>query len=175
MGGRDPATASVTRRAQRRDANRGYFAVGIAGGKTPENLGTLWRSAALYAAAFVFTVGKRYPGQSSDTTMTRKHTPLFHYANLADLVAHLPWSCPLIGVELAPDAIPLAGYSHPTRGCYLLGAEDRGLSQSQLACHQVVQIETARPWSMNVAVAGSLVLHDRHVKAQRYVLTEAAG
>lgn len=163
----------MTRRSFVR-ANRGFFAIGIAGGKTPANLGTLWRSATLYEAAFVFTVGKRYPGdQSCDTTKTWAHTPLFHFSDVDDLIEHLPRSTPLVGVELTDSAIRLAGYSHPQRACYLLGAEDHGLSAAQLLrCHQVVQIETALPYSMNVSVAGSLILHDRHVKAKRSVLTD---
>lgn len=144
---------------------RGYFAVGICGGKTPENLGTLWRSASLYGAAFVFTVGKRYTAQASDTPNTPRHTPLFHFDDVEDLVAHLPFGCPLVGVEMADRARPLGRYGHPKRAAYLLGAEDTGLSAAQmLRCHDLVQIETVQPYSLNVAVAGSLVLHDRHVK-----------
>ena len=164
----------MTRREFVRE-RRGYFAVGIVGSKTPENLGTLWRSATLYEAAFVFTVGKRYAQQASDTTKTWAHTPLLHFTDLDDLVEHLPHSCPLVAVELTDTAFPLSTYSHPQRCCYLLGAEDYGLNAKQLArCHQTVQIETALPYSMNVAVAGSLVLHDRHVKARTHVLTDGA-
>lgn len=64
---------------------RGYFGIGIINGKTPENLGTLWRSANLYGAAFIFTVGKRYKRQSSDTPNTPRHIPLFEYQSLDDL------------------------------------------------------------------------------------------
>ena len=143
--------------------SRGYFAVGICGGKTPENLGTLWRSASLYGAAFVFTVGKRYRAQACDTPNTPRHTPLFHFSDLDDLVQHLPHGCPLVGVELADGSQPLSDYRHPERAAYLLGAEDNGLSAAQiLRCHSLVQIEAARPYSMNVAVAGSIVLYDRH-------------
>lgn len=145
---------------------RGYFAVGICGGKTPENLGTLWRSASLYGAAFVFTVGKRYQSQACDTPNTPRHTPLFHFTDLDDLRRHLPYRCPLVGVELVETSVPLGRYRHPERAAYLLGAEDKGLSASDLLrCHDLVQIETALPYSMNVAVAGSIVLRDRHVKA----------
>lgn len=147
---------------------RGFFAVGIYGNKTPANLGTLWRSASLFDAAFVYTVGKRYERQCSDTMKTPLHTPLFHFADVDDLIDHLPHGCPLVGVELDDRSVPLSAYGHPQRAAYLLGAEDIGLPPRVLArCHEVVQIETVAPWSMNVAVAGSIVLHDRHVKASR--------
>ncbi len=156
----------MSRRQVARDT-RGFYAIGIIGSKTPENLGTLWRSALIYDAALVFTVGKRYPAfQAADTTKTARHIPLVHYTGLDDLVGHLPHSCPLVGVELHPGARPLTHYSHRIRAAYLLGAEDTGLPPRVAArCHELVQIETAKPWSLNVAVAGSILLHDRHVKA----------
>lgn len=144
---------------------RGFYAVGIYGNKTPANLGTLWRTATLYDASFVFTVGKRYTHQACDTTKTPRHIPLFHFTDVDDLIEHLPWSCPLVGVELDRRARDLTDFTHPETACYLLGAEDNGLPAAVLTrCPWLVQIESAQPWSMNVAVAGSLVLYDRHVK-----------
>ena len=148
--------------------SRGFFAVGIYRTKTEPNIGTLWRSANLYGAAFVFTVGRRYNSQASDTMATPKHTPLFHFDSIADLREHLPWSCPLVGVELDARSQPLSSYEHPERAAYLLGAEDEGLPPRVLSvCHNVVQIEAEQPWSLNVAVAGSLVVYDRHIKMAR--------
>lgn len=145
--------------------SRGFFAVGIYRTKTPENVGTLWRAAHLYGAAFVYTVGHRYgTRQASDTTNARLHIPLFHFADLDDLIEHLPHSTPLVGVELDPRATALSEYTHPMRAAYLLGAEDDGLPPSVVdRCHDLVQIEAVQPWSMNVAVAGSIVMHQRHV------------
>jgi len=144
---------------------RGYFVIGIWRTKDDLNVGGLWRAAALYGAAGIFTVGRRYRRrQASDTTNTRRHIPLHHYDDLDDLVAHLPHATPLIGVELDPRATMLADYQHPERACYLLGAEDHGLSPAvRDRCHDLVQIETPEPWSMNVASAGSILLRDRHL------------
>lgn len=143
---------------------RGFFAIGIENGKTAQNIGSLLRAANLYDAAFVFTIGKRYERQCSDTMSTPLHLPLFSFASIDDLHAHLPYSTPLVGIELTPQASPLSSFVHPERACYLLGAEDHGLSKAAMdACHQFVQIETPKPYSMNVACAGSIVLHDRYV------------
>jgi tRNA G18 (ribose-2'-O)-methylase SpoU len=153
----------VTRRRADRDARRGYFAVGIWHPKNSANTGSLLRSAWLYGAAFVFTVGCRYDRQASDTVSTPHAVPLLHFASITDLAAHLPWSAALVGVELTDDAVPLAGFRHPPRACYLLGAEDHGLPPAVLdRCHHLVRIETPRPVSLNVACAGTVVLHHRH-------------
>ena len=140
---------------------RGYFGIGIYQGKTPVNIGTLWRSAFAFGADFIFTVGPRYKAQASDTTKAPKHVPLFSYETFADMKAHLPWSCPLVGVEIDERAISLAEFKHPERACYLLGAEDYGLPQHVLReCHKTIVIPGASR-CLNVAVAGSIVLYDR--------------
>jgi tRNA G18 (ribose-2'-O)-methylase SpoU len=144
---------------------RGFFGIGIWHAKHEVNIGTLWRSATLYDAAFVFTVGARYKAQASDTCKTRLHTPLYHYTDVDDLIEHLPYSCPLVGVELDPRAKSLTGYRHPERAVYLLGAEDHGLPPGVVdRCHDLVVIPTVRGFSHNVAVAGAITLHDRHTK-----------
>jgi tRNA G18 (ribose-2'-O)-methylase SpoU len=145
---------------------RGYFGIGIVNGKTEKNIGTLWRTAHLYGAAYIFTVGVRYKRQASDTPVTPRHTPLFEFADMDALLAHLPYGCPLVGVEMDPRAIMLGEFAHPERACYLLGAEDHGLSPRVLdRCHFLVQMQTPRVGSMNVATAGALVLSDRYCKS----------
>lgn len=158
-----------TRRSSRR--SRGYFGVVLYRPKSECNVGTLWRSAFLQDAAFVGTIGARYKRQASDTPNTANHVPLINYSSLDDLIDHLPYSCPIVAVELEDRAKPLPEFWHPERAVYLLGAEDNGIPPSVLnRCHHVVQIPSERPWSMNVAVAGSIVLYDRASKRARPVL-----
>lgn len=141
-------------------ADRGFFAIGVVHGKSAVNIGTLWRTANIFGAAFIFTVGRRYGHQCSDTMKTPRHVPLFHFATVDDLVQHLPQDCPLLGVELHPDAEPSHRLKHPARACYLLGAEDHGLSMHELQlCHRTLVLPGDH--SLNVAVAGSLVVYDR--------------
>lgn len=148
--------------------SRGFFAIGVSHPKVEANVGTLLRSAHLYEAAFVFTVGRRYQAQCSDTPKTPLHTPLLHFADIDDLVAHLPWSTPLVGVELDPRAVPLGDFRHPDRAVYLLGAEDHGLTVTERdRCHHLVQIESPRAASMNVATAGTVLLYTRQMTRQR--------
>ena len=142
---------------------RGFFAIGVYHPKCGANIGTLWRSANLYGAAFLFTIGRRYQRQSSDTMKTDLHVPLYHYTTMDECLAHLPLGAQTVGIELHSRARPLAQYGHPLRAVYLLGAEDHGLPPDMIErCHSVVQIESALPRSMNVAAAGSVVMWHRH-------------
>lgn len=155
-------------RREMRSSTRGYYGVVCWNPKHETNVGTLWRQAFLYDAAFIGTIGSRYERQPTDTPNTPRRVPLFEYDDVDDLKAHMPVGCPLIGVEMADHAIPLDKFWHPPTAVYLMGAEDHGLPPAVLAkCHQVIQIPSPREWSMNVSVAGSLVLYDRYLKSMR--------
>ncbi|QIS07901.1 hypothetical protein F5X71_34860 [Nocardia brasiliensis] len=152
---------------------RGYYGIGIWHPKRAANVGGLWRSAMSYDAALIATVGRRYATQASDTCATPKSVPLHHYSDIDDLVGHLPHSCPLVAVELDSRAESLTAFAHPARAMYLLGAEDHGLPASVLdRCHRIVTVPTPAPWSLNVAVAGTLVMHDRYLKRLRLPVPE---
>ena len=143
---------------------RGYFGIGIYHGKTSTNIGTLWRSAAILGADFIFTIGRRYKHQCTDTMKAWRHIPLYNFETYEDFFSHLPYSCKVIAVELDGDSVPLEGYEHPERCVYLLGAEDHGLPKEILKrCHATVQL--IGDYCMNVATAGSIVMYDRAAKA----------
>lgn len=147
--------------------HRGYWAVGVYHPKAGVNIGTLFRSAAAFGADFIFTVGRRYDRQASDTTKAWRHMPLFHFTDIDDLVSALPYSCPLVGVELDEKAVRLTDYEHHERAVYLLGAEDYGLPPEMIErCHEIVQIP-GPSHCLNVAVAGSIVMYDRFTKYVR--------
>ena|SRR5271166_6125140 len=144
----------------------GFIGIGIENGKTVPNLGTLWRSAEILGASFIFTAGRRYKKQSSDTLKSWRRLPLYDYANFDDLYAHLPYDCQLVGVELDPRAVPIASFVHPKRCVYLLGAEDNGLTrEARDRCHKLLQLPGET--SLNVASCGTVVLYDRIAKGER--------
>lgn len=145
----------------RERGNTGYYAIGIVGGKSAVNIGTLWRTAWILGAAFIFTVGRRYPQQASDTVKSRRRLPLFELDTVDDLYERfMPNGCELVGVEMSESAGDLADFRHPERAAYLLGAEDHGLPREALRrCHRVVRLPGDE--SLNVAVAGSIVAYDR--------------
>jgi tRNA G18 (ribose-2'-O)-methylase SpoU len=139
---------------------RGYFGIGIERTKAEVNIGTLWRSAYIFGASFIFTVGRRYKKQSSDTVCAWRHIPLYHFLTADEFYGFLPYDCRLVGVELDERAKPIRGYVHPQRAVYILGAEDVGLSPEMIGrCHELIVIPG--DYSLNVAVAGSIVMFDR--------------
>lgn len=144
---------------------RGYFGIGVYHPKTEENIGTLWRHARLYGADFIFTIGRRYRKQASDTSNTPLHIPLYNYVDYQDFYDHLPNGCQVVCVEQTESSVELPAAEHPERAVYLLGAEDHGLPEDIMNDKQVIEIPSIEPQSMNVAVSGTLVMYDRFIKA----------
>ncbi|MDB2462717.1 RNA methyltransferase [Algibacter sp.] len=143
-----------------------FFGIGIQNGKTPENLGVLWRSAQNLGASFIFTIGNRYAKQASDTHDAVKAMPYFHYETFDDFFNNLPKGARLVGVELTDTAEALETFHHPRRCVYLLGAEDNGLSKQAIEkSHFLVKFTSEL--SLNVAVAGSIVIYDRGIDKPR--------
>jgi tRNA G18 (ribose-2'-O)-methylase SpoU len=144
---------------------RGYFGIGIVAGKSPENVGGLWRSAHALGAAFIFTVGHRYPKQPTDTTKAWRHIPLMEFDSPGAFMDAQPKDCRIVAVECGKGRPkPLVNFNHPERAIYMLGAEDSGLPDDALeaADHLVV---IPGDYCLNVATAGSILMYDRIAKA----------
>lgn len=142
---------------------RGYFGIGIEKGKNEMNYGTLYRTAQILGASFLFIIGQRFKKQCSDVYCSYRHIPTFSYSDFDSFYKNIPYDCVLVGVELIKNAVPIKDFTHPERAVYLLGAEDHGLSSEAMRhCHRFVVLPGER--SMNVSVAGSIVLYDRILK-----------
>lgn len=137
-----------------------FFGIGILHGKTPENLGVLWRTAQNLGASYIFTIGKRYANQASDTHNAVKSLPYFHYETFTDFFNHLPKGARIVGIEKTEKATSLEDFNHPKRCVYLLGAEDHGLSNEAIEKSRFL-VQFPSEYSLNVAVAGSIVMYDR--------------
>lgn len=144
----------------------GFFGVGVYHPKREVNVGTLLRSAHVYGAKFVFTIGVRYRRQATDTTNVGANIPVLEFESLLDAQRTLRY-LPFVAVELDKRAVKLTEFEHPKRAVYLVGADDYGLSQDVLdRCDSIVQVPTAKPFSLNLSVAGSIVLADRFMKGK---------
>ena len=143
---------------------RGYFGIGVLNIKYALNLGTLWRSAYIFNADFIFTINKRYKKQASDTLRSYRHVPLFHFKDFDDFRDHIPYDCYPILIEQAKKAKSLHEFKHPQRAVYVLGAEDNGIPEKYFKGLSVVQIKAEKDYCLNVASAGSIVMYDRYIK-----------
>ncbi|MDX1471518.1 MAG: RNA methyltransferase [Flavobacteriaceae bacterium] len=139
---------------------RGFFGIAMYYPKYEDNWGSLIRTANILGANFVACIGPRFQPQCSDTMKSHRHLPVFEYSTFEEFYEHLPYDCKLIGIELAENAVELGKFKHPHRAIYLLGAEDFGLPEKVLTkCHDLVKLKGER--SMNVSIAGSIVLYHR--------------
>jgi len=144
--------------------SQGFFGIGCLNMKTHYNYGTLFRTAQIMKADFIFVIGKRFTRQPSDTMKSWRHIPTFEFKDIEDFNNHRPYGCRLVGIELLDSATPIKEYEHPKQAAYLLGAEDQGLTKRAIElCNDIVYLPGER--SMNVSVAGSIVLYDRLMKA----------
>jgi tRNA G18 (ribose-2'-O)-methylase SpoU len=114
-------------------------------------------------AQYIFTVENKYKKQSSDVINTWSRIPLFHYKNFDELLNNIPYDCRLVGVEIDDNSEDLKNFEHPKRAIYLLGSEDCGLPPFVMQkCHFLVKIPGNL--SLNVGIAGGIVLYDRFTK-----------
>ena len=86
--------------------------------------------------------------------------PLFQFDSFDSFRSSLPYSCRLVGIEQDKTSISIKEYEHHCRAIYLLGSEDNGLPKEiKEQCHELIELPGDS--SLNVAVAGSLVVFDR--------------
>ena len=147
---------------------RGYFGIGVEGVSKSANVGALLRTAHAFGAGFCFTIAASFDaraGRAADTSQAETHVPLYRFDSVDSLI--LPQGCALVGVELQDDAVELPSFRHPLNAAYVLGPERSSLSPAMLArCRHVVRIPTR--FSLNLAVAGALVLYDRLIQHGRF-------
>jgi tRNA G18 (ribose-2'-O)-methylase SpoU len=147
---------------------RGYFGIGAEGVSKSANVGALLRTAHAFGASFCFTLGAGFDARAAraaDTSDTASHVPLWRFPSLDEM--QLPQGCALVGIEITDDAAELPSFRHPLNAAYVLGPERSSLSPELLArCKHVVKIPTR--FSLNLSVAGALVLYDRLLQHGRF-------
>ena len=155
----------------RAEIPRGYFEVGVFHPKHEVNIGTLMRSSWQLGASGIFTIGRRYKRQNSDTVNILDKLPISEFKTFEEFYSHgIPRGCRIIAIE--QGGTPLSTFSHPLLGIYLLGAEDHGLPKNVVdQCHEVVSLESVRTNSFNVAVSGSIVMYHRFLQYGRITET----
>ena len=155
----------LARRQRRREEyHRGLRPLAIAAWNITKehNVGSLVRTAHAAAAAEVVLVGEREWNVEAAKT-SELYTTVTQLADIEAFRKHLEyrrWN--LVAVELDHRAVNLFDAEYPERPCFLLGSEVGGLPGELLdEAEMVVQIPQ---WglvpSLNLAIAGSIVLYD---------------
>ena len=159
------------RRRRREEYRRGLRPLALAAwGITKEhNVGTLVRTAHAVAAEEVILVGDREWNVEAART-SELYTELTMLPDADAFLAHLErHGRQLVAVELDRRAVNLFEARYPERPCFLVGAELGGIPDELLdRARLVVQIPQ---WglvpSLNLAVAGSVVVYDYLAKLHR--------
>lgn len=150
----------------RQDYGRGFCGIGVFMPKNKENIGTLIRSAKMFKADFVFMIGKRYVSQCSAVKLDTK-IPIFYFKDFKTFCECMPPVEKYTVIELTKDSIPLSRYQHNQRGIYILGSEDKGIPKEMLESKKCEFVEIEGDSSLNVAVAGSIVLYNRLINLSK--------
>jgi tRNA G18 (ribose-2'-O)-methylase SpoU len=163
----------LARRARRREEyRRGLrpFAMAAWNISKEHNVGTLVRTAHAAAASEVLLVGEKEWNVEAART-AELYTDVRRLAGERELLEHVKSSrYDLVAVELDDRSVNLFDAVYPDRPCFLLGAELGGVPESLMReCSLVVQIPQ---WglvpSLNLAVAGSIVVYDYLAKLHRH-------
>jgi tRNA G18 (ribose-2'-O)-methylase SpoU len=126
------------------------------------NVGSLVRTAHAAAVSELLLVGEREWNVEAART-AELYTEIVHLPDLDALQRHLAerrWQ--LVVVELHERSVNLFDADYPERPCFLLGAELEGVPEPLIeSASLVVQVPQ---WglvpSLNLAIAGSIVLYD---------------
>jgi len=150
-------------------SSAGFFGIALLRSTSELNHGTLWRSASTFGANFMATIGAAYNKSVEGVTNTSnaaKYAPMWRFENWGEFCTVAPMDAPWVAIEMGGQ--PLDTFEHPPRAVYILGSESQGLPSAVVsACVHHVSIpaaEDAATHSLNVAVAGAIVMYDRLAK-----------
>jgi tRNA G18 (ribose-2'-O)-methylase SpoU len=134
------------------------------------NVGSLVRTAHAAAATEIILVGEREWNIEAAST-AELFTSVVQLPDIETFQDHLivnRWD--LVAVELDHRSVNLFDAEYPVRPCFLVGAERGGIPEELLSqAELVVQIPQ---WglipSLNLAIAGSIVVYDHLAKTHRH-------
>jgi tRNA(Leu) C34 or U34 (ribose-2'-O)-methylase TrmL len=141
------------------------FAIGLEHVKNDVNVGGVLRAAQNFGASLVFTVGRRFKQQPSNTGKADRHLPVLNFETWDDYMRHSPYGWIPVAVELCDGATSLPRFVHPKQAVYLFGPEDGSICGDTLArCKYRVVIPSK--FCLNLATASAVVMYDRLAKQQ---------
>lgn len=74
----------------------------------------------------------------------------------------------VLAVELDDKAQDVSTFDHPKDALYIIGSEDKGISEEVLnMVDKTLVVPAEKPWSYNAADAAAIVMYDRYVKNKK--------
>ena len=74
----------------------------------------------------------------------------------------------VLAVELDDKAQDVSTFDHPKDALYIIGSEDKGISEEVLnMVDKTLVVPAEKPWSYNAADAAAIVMYDRYVKKKK--------
>ena len=148
---------------------RGFFMIGVIGPRNTLNIGTLIRSSHVFGATAVFAIGAAFPVENEAAHGFDRHLPVFHFEGPDQFDHAMPANAEYVVIEMHEDACDLRTFVHPERAIYILGSEYMGVPAEYLTLRRrtkIVQVPAREKVSLNVAIAGSIVMADRVMKEE---------
>ena len=144
--------------------------IGLVNPKSPENVGSVMRSAGNFQVDSVFYTGERYPRavklNPDIPDMHRKVSQDIPVSQVSCLIDKAPEDMKVVCVELAENALALPEFEHPHNAFYIFGPEDGTISQEVIdRADAVVYVPTKG--CMNRAATVNVVLYDRLTKSSQ--------
>jgi tRNA G18 (ribose-2'-O)-methylase SpoU len=147
---------------------RGYFGIGVERISKAANVGAVLRTAHAFEANFAFTISPQVDAsefRQADTSVANRNMPVYTFSDVESMT--LPQGCEVVAIELHDDAVDLPSFRHPRRAAYILGSERGGLSDALIdRADYIVKIPTR--FSINLSLAGALVMYDRLITVGRH-------
>lgn len=147
--------------------NRGFAGIGFYQYMHEENIGSAFRSAYAFGIDLLFTIGRKYRQQASDTCASTRHVPYYGYVSYDDFRQHLPKNSQIVCVELSEKAYNLENFVHPEQALYLFGNESSGIPQKILEDRYNLVVQIPTKLCLNVACTASIVIWDRISKQRK--------
>lgn len=136
--------------------------------KFSANTGTMARNAELLGFSKMYVSQHQRTGKkvgATDTAKSFRRIGEFIDDDMQLIKDHKESGYTVLAVELDNDAQDVSTFDHPDNALYIIGSEDKGLSQDILdTVDKTLVIPAEKPWSYNAADAAAIVMYDRYVK-----------
>ena len=138
--------------------------------KFAANVGTMARNAELLGIDHLYVSQHGRTGTNvgaTDTAKSFRRIGSFVEDEMDTIAKHKAKGFKILAVELDSKAQDVSTFNHLEDALYIIGSEDKGISQEVLnIVDQTLVVPAKKPWSYNAADAATIVMYDRYIKSR---------